>query len=169
MEGEIGLESVDGEGTSFWFTIPLAAAPDAEDAPAPQRPAPPVAEVPRTPLVLIAEDNPTNQLVARRFLEKEGCRVELVTNGAEAVTAAAAQRFDVIFMDCQMPLMDGYEATRQIRLGPSSADAPIVAMTAHAMTGDRERCLAAGMSDYVSKPLTRAQIGSVLARVLLHP
>ena len=168
MEGEIGLESVEGQGTSFWFTIPLAAAPDAEDAPAQQRPAAPVEEAPRTPLVLIAEDNPTNQLVARRFLEREGCRVELVTNGAEAVTAAAAQRFDVIFMDCQMPLMDGYEATRRIRLGLTSADAPIVAMTAHAMTGDRERCLAAGMSDYVSKPLTRAQIGSVLARVL-HP
>ncbi|MFN0173469.1 MAG: ATP-binding protein [Saprospiraceae bacterium] len=173
MDGDIGLESVPGEGTSFWFTIPLAPALDMVDPFEPPRqpeaPRPPDAggeAAVRSPMVLVAEDNPTNQLVAQRFLEKAGCRVAIAANGAEAVQMAAARRFDVIFMDCQMPVVDGYEATRRIRAGATFPQVPIVAMTAHAMTGDRERCLAAGMTDYVSKPLTREQIAAALARVL---
>jgi PAS domain S-box-containing protein len=166
LEGEIGLESVEGQGTSFWFTIPLAAAPDAEDAPSNPRPAAAVQATSRVPRVLLVEDNPTNQFVARRFLEKAGCQVELAANGAEAVARASERAFDVIFMDCQLPVLDGYEATRQIRAGTTCAAVPIVAMTAHAMTGDREKCLAAGMNDYVPKPLKPELVAAALSRAL---
>jgi CheY-like chemotaxis protein len=117
--------------------------------------------------VLLVEDNPTNQFVARRMLEKAGCRVEVVVNGAEAVARLAEQAFAIVFMDCQMPVMDGYEATRRIRQmsGPVAA-VPIIAMTANAMAGDRERCLESGMSDYVSKPLKPALLLEALHRAM---
>lgn len=100
--------------------------------------------------VLVAEDNKVNQMVAEDMLEILGCDVEMVDNGQEAVNAVAAQTYDIVFMDCQMPVMDGFEATRQLK---ESEAPPIIAMTAHAMAGDQERCLAAGMDDYVTKPL----------------
>ena len=117
--------------------------------------------------MLLVEDNPTNQFVARRLLEKAGCRVEIVNNGAEALDRVRTQPYAVVFMDCQMPVMDGYEATRRIRQldGPVAA-IPIVAMTAHAMAGDRERCLESGMSDYMSKPLKPDVLTASLRRAL---
>ena len=120
--------------------------------------------------VLMAEDNDINQDVARGMFEHLGCRLEVVDNGRRAVERAMAERFDVVFMDCQMPGMDGYEATREIRrledLRNDARHVPIVALTAHALQGDREKCLAAGMDDYISKPLTLDQLQAILARRL---
>jgi CheY-like chemotaxis protein len=113
--------------------------------------------------VLLVEDNLTNQRVAQRLLERAGCLVTVAGNGVEAVECFRTHPFDIVFMDCQMPEMDGYEATRAIReLESDGARAPIVALTANAMEGDRERCLAAGMDDFVSKPIRReVLLGSI--------
>jgi CheY-like chemotaxis protein len=123
-------------------------------------PAPPpqqtraVANTPRHSVarVLLAEDNPVNQMVAVKMLERLGCSVDVAADGAEAVMMAEQFPYDLIFMDVQMPIYDGLEATRRIR--EKGSHIRIVAMTANAMEGDRERCLAAGMDDYVSKPIT---------------
>jgi two-component system, sensor histidine kinase and response regulator len=115
--------------------------------------------------VLLAEDSVVNQKVAMRMLDRLGCQVEVAANGAQAVEMAARTPYDLIFMDCQMPEMDGYEATRRIRENEGEArHAPIVALTAHAMAGDRERCLAAGMDDYLSKPVPREDMETMLRR-----
>jgi PAS domain S-box-containing protein len=114
--------------------------------------------------VLVVDDNSVNQKVAARMLGKLGCRVELAANGKEAVDLVTRLPFHVVFMDCMMPEMDGYEATAAIRRLPAVAGLPIVAMTANAMQGDRERCLAAGMDDYLSKPIQPGQLRAVLQR-----
>lgn len=105
--------------------------------------------------ILLVEDMVANQIIARKMLEKLGCRPDIASNGEEAVARASEREYDLILMDCQMPTMDGYEATRRIRNLPSSLnrETPIVAMTANVLKGDRERCLEAGMSDYVPKPI----------------
>jgi len=119
--------------------------------------------------VLLAEDNPVNQKVARMVLEKLGLDVTVVNNGREAVTAWTAGHYDLILMDCQMPELDGYEATREIRraegIDPTNS-IPIIALTAHAMKGDDEKCRAAGMTDYLTKPLDRTKLQSCLERHL---
>jgi CheY-like chemotaxis protein len=102
----------------------------------------------------VVEDNDVNQLVARRLLERVGCRVLVASDGQDGVDAVQREAFDLVLMDCQMPGMDGYEATAAIRrLGPAYIHLPIVALTASANTGERERCLASGMTDYLAKPL----------------
>ena len=121
--------------------------------------------------VLLAEDNPVNQEVALSMLENLGCRVEVVSNGLEALEAASRTGFDLILMDCQMPEMDGYQATEAIRESERTPGAekeriPIVALTAHAMEGARDRCLAAGMDDYLAKPFSQGQLSEVLGRWL---
>ncbi len=117
--------------------------------------------------ILVVEDNLANQKVARIMMEKLGCRVEVAENGRQALDRLKAEFFDLVFMDCQMPEMDGYEATRRIRqMSSPIANVPIVAMTAHAMQGDRDRCLAAGMNDYTSKPITRKAVREILKKYM---
>jgi signal transduction histidine kinase/CheY-like chemotaxis protein len=120
--------------------------------------------------VLIAEDNLVNQRVATRFIEKLGCQVDIVANGLEAVAASERLRYDLILMDCQMPEMDGFAATAVIRERQGDGGrVPIVALTANALAGDRERCLAAGMDDYLAKPVTAADIAAICRRWLPAP
>ncbi len=118
--------------------------------------------------VLIVEDNPVNQKVAQRMLEKLGCDVEIANNGIEALSLLDERQYEMVLMDCQMPLLDGYETTRQLRQRKSSpnCDVLVVAMTAHAMHGDRETCLAAGMDEYLPKPIQLSEIRALLDR---HP
>jgi signal transduction histidine kinase/CheY-like chemotaxis protein/HPt (histidine-containing phosphotransfer) domain-containing protein len=166
MSGAIGVESRPGEGSTFWFTARLgrAAQPMSATAsgvmpePAGQR---------LGARVLLAEDNPINQLVTQRLLEALGCEVHVAQNGLEAVKLAEATRYDAILMDCQMPEMDGYVATGAIRKGEgASRRTPIIAVTASALKGDRERCLEAGMDDYVPKPFGPDEVATVLHRWL---
>ncbi len=120
--------------------------------------------------VLLAEDNLVNQKVAAKLLEKFGCSVEIAVNGKEAVRAWENGHFDVILMDCQMPEMDGYEATRQIRSRePRSQRMPIIALTAHAMKGADEECRAAGMDEYITKPIDTELLRSCIARFCVEP
>jgi len=118
--------------------------------------------------VLIAEDNIVNQRVAIYMMEKQGHHVSYVQNGEEVLDAMEKNIFDLILMDVQMPLMDGLKATELIRKKERATGAhiPIVAMTAHAMKGDRERCLAAGMDDYVAKPLNAADLSQAIERAI---
>jgi CheY-like chemotaxis protein len=115
--------------------------------------------------VLVAEDNPVNQRVAVKMLEKLGCRADVVADGNEALEAVLRVPYDIVFMDCQMPEMDGFEATVRIRRLPGgSGKTPIVAMTANALRGDREKCIAFGMNDYLSKPVTQEALGTILKK-----
>jgi PAS domain S-box-containing protein len=172
MGGEIGVHSVEGEGSEFFIRLSLAPA-QAPAAPPPAEPPPGEfiqgAALRRFPgrSALLVEDNRVSRTVGAAFLRKLGFEVHLAGNGEEALSAAAAQRFDVILMDCQMPRMDGFEATSRLRQreagGPRSL---IIALTAHAMEGDRAQCLAAGMDDYLSKPVNIETMCTVLERWL---
>jgi PAS domain S-box-containing protein len=158
MEGSIGVKSVPGAGSTFWFTIPLGVGTHllAESAA-------PETQLPQSRLrVLVAEDNSVNQLIALKMLERLGHNAVAVANGLEAVEAVRSTPYDIVFMDCQMPELDGYEATRRIRASGNAI--PIVAMTANAMAGDREKCLAAGMTDYLSKPMKAKDLAHAIHR-----
>ncbi|HUH84953.1 MAG TPA: ATP-binding protein, partial [Stellaceae bacterium] len=166
MGGGIGVESEEWKGSTFrfWLVLPRAAAiAEVVPAPLPPRVARPIGG--RKKRILIAEDDPTNQAIARAVLETAGYAVELVDNGVDAVAAAERQEHDLVLMDVQMPRLDGLEATRRIRArGGLLANLPIVAVTAHAMTGARQEYLRAGMDDYVSKPYTAADLVAVIER-----
>jgi signal transduction histidine kinase/CheY-like chemotaxis protein len=163
LGGEIGVESAPGQGSLFWFTV-RCGVPRARSAAAPERPAAPVTRPLR---ILVAEDNEVNQLLVKRLLTRCGHAVEVVGSGAEAVAAVERGRYDLVLMDVHMPGMDGVTATRRIRALPSAAaEIPIVALTANAMAGDRELYLAAGMSEYVSKPIDTGALLAAIARAL---
>jgi signal transduction histidine kinase/CheY-like chemotaxis protein len=161
LGGEIGFESMPGHGSTFWFTVPFSAPLAAATALEPLQSQP----LPGPPLrVLLAEDNPINQLVASRLLEKLGHSVEAASNGLLAVEAFRRSEWDLILMDCQMPGLDGYAATRQIRSLeiPLGRHTRIVALTAHAMVEDQQKCIEAGMDDYITKPLDPAELQRIL-------
>ena len=122
----------------------------------------------RAPKVLVADDNVVNQRVVQQLLARRGCEVVLTSTGIEALEAWHRERFDLVLMDVQMPEMDGLQAAEQIRAVEKRRrvrGTPMVALTAHAMTGDRERCLAAGMDDYLAKPLRKAAFDELLERL----
>ena len=166
MGGSVTAASRVGEGSTFRLelTLPLAAPLAVAEAQAPLA-ASAAPEALAGLRVLLAEDNVFNQKVAQMTLGRFGCRVDTVANGAEALRMAQDFLYDVILMDCQMPEMDGYAATACIRaLEGAAASVPIIAMTAHAMPGDRERCLEAGMDDYLSKPVRADDLREMLLR-----
>jgi CheY-like chemotaxis protein len=164
MNGSIAAESELGVGSSFSFVVEL---PEARTPSVEARHLPEPATVHRVidAQILLAEDNVVNQKVATQMLTGMGCQVTVAKNGREAVEFARRSRFSLILMDCQMPEMDGFEAARTIRasVGPAPV---IIALTGNALAGDRERCLAAGMNDYLAKPFRRAELAGILARYL---
>ena len=167
MGGDISVQSVPEEGSVFSFNIPLdrpepSRSPKTESAPAPS-----LYGEGLSAEILLVEDNPVNQKVATAMLKKLGCSVTVADNGADAIKQICHRSYDLVFMDCQMPIMDGYEATHIIRGMDEPAGAiPIIALTAHALVEDREKCMAAGMNDYISKPISRSQLAAVLQRFL---
>jgi signal transduction histidine kinase/DNA-binding NarL/FixJ family response regulator len=170
MGGDLSLESQPGAGTIFRVRLPVEVVADAVP-PATAEPTDPGAAAQIDPgrrRVLLVEDNEVNQDVAIAILESLGCSVTLVDTGLRALERLAVERFDLVFMDCQMPEMDGLAATREIRaaqrVSTTGAPIPIVALTAHALQHDRAQCLDAGMNDYVSKPFGRDEIAQMLDR-----
>jgi CheY-like chemotaxis protein/HPt (histidine-containing phosphotransfer) domain-containing protein len=168
MGGTIGVNSLPDRGSTFWFELSLEEAP--------------VDALPKEILtdsvdltkaldgkhVLLVEDNRLNQEVALQFLHRAGISATVANDGLEALEKLEHERFDAVLMDCQMPVMDGYEATRRLRADRRFANLPVLAMTANALVGDRERCIEAGMSDYLTKPLVAAHFYRMLARWLLE-
>ncbi len=168
MGGRCAIHSEVGKGSTFSFTLPLSCVPSRAT---PKQDATQIDGASNNVLahaapfklnVLLAEDMAANQLLVKHALKKRGHTIEIAKDGREAVEQATAGNFDVILMDLQMPEMDGFEATAAIRSDPRMSRVPIVALTAHAMSGDRERCLAAGMSDYLAKPLDLQQLIEVV-------
>ncbi|HEY6343034.1 MAG TPA: ATP-binding protein [Bryobacteraceae bacterium] len=168
--GQIHVESELGRGSRFVVNLPF----DRAQAQAVEPAAPEPREIPAvagTVRLLLVEDNPVNQKVVLGILRKKGYRIDIANHGREAIDKleSAETPYDVVLMDVQMPVLDGLEATRILRGNPKWDGLPIIAMTAHAMTGDRERCLAAGMSAYISKPIQPANLISMVDQYLTAP
>ena len=165
MGGELKLRSEEGKGSEFWFRIPAPKAEGIAQGEADAAPSKKRKEWDAN--VLLVEDNAVNAKVAKHTLEKHGLSVKWAKNGGEALDLVQASNFDLVLMDCQMPEMDGFEATRAIRtLEEPIAAVPIIALTAGAMNEDRQRCFEAGMDAYLSKPFKREAFEKVLARFL---
>jgi len=169
MGGLLGVNSVEGEGSEFWFTANFKCTDKKTESTKDV-----VVDYNNLQFdakVLLVEDNPINLMVAQKMLEKVGLKPSLANNGIEALEQLKSQSFDLVLMDCQMPEMDGFDATREIRQlnikALNKQPLPIVAMTANVMSGDRERCLEVGMDDYIGKPVRRDELASILKRWLI--
>jgi len=167
MRGNLGVESVPRKGSTFWFEISVGVATTGPEK------NPEIVKLKQRPLpgasILLAEDNPVNQMVASRMLEKLGLRVVVAGNGNQALKQLEQDDFDIVLMDCQMPELDGFAATRILRdyeKQMSKLRTTVIAMTANVMDGDRERCLDVGMDDYIGKPVQLAELETVLRRWL---
>jgi CheY-like chemotaxis protein len=171
MGGQIGARSRPLAGSTFWFTLPFAQRGDV----AANHDVAPDTRLPREfeqhggedrPHVLVVEDHAVNRMLATRMLAKFGCEVDIAENGRVACERTARHHYDLLFMDCQMPEMDGFEATRVIREREhhSGRHTPIVALTANAMSDDRDRCLDAGMDDYIPKPYSATDFQRAIER-----
>ncbi len=185
MGGRISCESRSGIGSEFMFQLELEKVSQESVAPLEfssktysimQNPAvydrrSEIELLPeKAPLVLVVEDNTINQEVSSGILKNLGCRVDLAENGEMAVAAVKNKSYDIIFMDCQMPVMDGYDTTRRIRamgsISRSGGELPVIALTAHALAGDRVKCIKAGMDDHLAKPFSKFQMAEILSRWL---
>ncbi|MDV3503386.1 ATP-binding protein [Marinobacter sp. M-5] len=165
MHGQILVDSEVGRGTHFTVTLPLPVYETALTEPEPAATRENNAAAGSAALaILLVEDNQVNQLVASSLLRKLGHTVDLAENGKRALQAMENRTYDMVLMDCQMPVMDGYEATRQIRENPAWKTLPVIAVTANVMQGDRENCLASGMNDYITKPYNRNDLKAVIER-----
>jgi signal transduction histidine kinase/ActR/RegA family two-component response regulator len=167
MQGELGIDGAPGEGSTFWFTLPLKISHEAPKTDHKSQPSQMQHKLHGR--VLLVEDNPINQMVARKMLEKIGVETELAGNGQEALDLLHEHNFDAVLMDCQMPVLDGFNATRQLREREREQQCKplaVIAMTANVMEGDRERCLKAGMNDYIGKPFTNEGLHATLQRWL---
>ena len=157
MQGTISVSSSLGVGTTITFQIPAEQPPKspASESPPPAIPTIEEKKIGAGKRVLLAEDVLLNQKLATTLLTRLGCTVEIASNGQEAIEKAASKNYDLIYMDCQMPIVDGYEAAREIRRVEKNRHVPIVALTANALEGDRDKCLVYGMDDYISKPYAK--------------
>jgi signal transduction histidine kinase/ActR/RegA family two-component response regulator len=161
--GEIGCDSTEGEGSLFWFEIPLSLPQPHGSSTTTVTPVQPAKVNNRSLTVLVADDNPVNQQVAMLLLSVLGHKVSIANNGEEAVAAVMIQPFDLVLMDLHMPNMDGFEATQAIRSkGGAVARVPIIALTADTVQGIEERCLQSGMNGFVTKPFTKEKIQQML-------
>jgi len=162
MGGTLRAQSEEGRGSVFTLEIPLALHQQTLPTRAPRPPSGNSNGEGRN--VLLVEDNPVNQTVIEAMLRSLGFKVSVAADGAQAVRSAESLIFEAILMDCRLPIIDGYEATRQIRQLPGCTDLPIIALTANALQGDREACLSAGMNDYLAKPFKRNDLQQILQR-----
>ncbi len=168
MNGEIGVDSVVGSGSTFWFTIELQKASDNEIPKATSDET--FLEAIRSLNILVAEDNSINQRVARFIIERLGHNIEIADNGEIALEKFKNNKYDILFMDIQMPVMDGIEATKKIREIEKSRNVkvgiPIIAMTANTLKGDKEKFLKSGMNDYIGKPFKAAELSELIFNII---
>ncbi len=172
MGGKTGVESDGVRGSSFWFTARLEIVPSRTKPVKASRLASPLPSIGSSrPRLLIVEDSPTNRIITTKILEKLDCRADSVANGSEAIAAFSQTPYDAILMDCEMPEMNGFDATKAIRETEKAKGTrvPIIAMTSYAMSGDEERCFAAGMDDYLTKPIDPAALADTVSRWIISP
>ena len=165
MGGKIGAISKVGEGATFWFSLSF----ESSDRNPLQGKQKNIEEDKETAKILLVEDNPVNQMVIKALLKKIGYHIDIANDGQKAIEQLQQKRYDLVLMDLQMPIIDGLEATRYIRANPLTIlnnTLPIIAVTANAREGCRDKCIDAGMDDYMTKPVSREEMGAMLRKWL---